>query len=159
MLDAAGICGIPLTVACQPRNLRGLEVPGSVTVVHGVYGEAYRRLLASADLVVTPTTAPAYPSGQSVVLEAMAMGRPTLTTDSAAMREYVTDDVTGVLVAPADPQALARSVAELMSDPARRDRMGAAGHDHVHEQHGFEQMWTAVGDVLTSAIDERAAAS
>ena len=56
---------------------------------------------------MTPTIAPAYPSGQSVVLEAMSMGRATLTTDSPAMREYVADGVDGVLVRPRDPAHMA----------------------------------------------------
>ncbi len=108
LIAAARMSGIPLTLVCFPRNIAGLDLPAAVTLRSNIPHGEYRSLLHTADLVVTPTVAPAYPSGQSVVLEAMSMGRATLTTDSAAMREYVTDGVDGVLVPASDPAEMAR---------------------------------------------------
>lgn len=151
LFEAAALTGLPMTVACEPRNLAGLIRPSGIRLVRA-YGADYRQLLHEADVVVTPTSAPAYPSGQTVVLEAMAMGRATLTTDSPAMREYVTADVDGVLVRPRDPRALADELVALLGDPARRERLGERAHATVRERFTSERMWDAAADVLREVL-------
>ena len=145
---------LAMTVACQPRNLVGLDVPPQVRILTGVYGEGYRRLLHGADIVVTPTTAPAYPSGQSVVLEAMAMCRATVTTDSAAMRDYVAPGHDGLLVPPRDPDGLAQVLVALAADPARRAALGAAGRRRVLADFTLDRMWAGVAAALHDAIGQ-----
>jgi len=152
LFEAARRSEIPIRVACEPRNLHGLAVPPQVTILSGVYDDAYRRLLHQADLVVTATTGPAYPSGQSVVLEAMAMGRPTLTTDSAAMRDYVRDGIDGVLTPRADPGALARRMSELVDSPDRCAALGKSAQRRVRECFDLTTMWDSLIDVMRAAL-------
>ena len=149
LAEAARLARVPVTLVCQPRNLTGVGLPDNVTVRQGIYDDAYRRVLHSADLVVTPTIAPAYPSGQSVVVEAMAMGRATLTTDSDAMRDYVRDDVDGALVPAGDPAALARAMLALTEDAPRRELLGSAAARTVRERFTTEHMWDAVALLLS----------
>jgi glycosyltransferase involved in cell wall biosynthesis len=53
-------------------------------------------------------------------------------TTGGALPEVVgTDGLAGVLVPPADPSALGAAIAELLSDPDRIERMGAAGRERV----------------------------
>jgi glycosyltransferase involved in cell wall biosynthesis len=148
LFEAAHRAALPMTVACHPRNIAGLSVPPEITIVTGAFNGDYRRLLHGADVVVTPTTAPAYPSGQSVVLEAMAMGRPTVTTDSAAMREYVRPDVDGILVPPGDPDRLASAVQGLLGDHGRATALAISGAERVRAAFTFEDLWSAVAEVL-----------
>ena len=155
LFAAARQADLPMTVVCRPENIAGLDVPAQVTVRHGVFDEDYRRLLHDADLVVTPTVAPAYPSGQSVVLEAMSMGRATLTTDSAAMRDYVDDGKTGDLMPAFDATATARALVELVADGERRSTLGAAAARAVRERFTFERMWSGVAGVMDEAITAR----
>lgn len=152
LFEASAISGLPMTVACQPRNIAGLTVPSGVRVV-SAYGKEYRRLLHFADLVVTPTVAPAYPSGQSVVLEAMSMGRPTLTTDSPAMREYVRDGWDGALMPARDAAGVAERLSGLMSDPALRETLGRRGAESVRAAFDCRSMWEQIGKVLRSVVD------
>jgi glycosyltransferase involved in cell wall biosynthesis len=150
LLAAARLADMPVTLVCYPRNIAGLDVPPQVTVRSGVYHDEYRKLLRCADLVVTPTVAPAYPSGQSVVLEAMSMGRATLTTDSPAMRDYVTDGVDGVLVPPRDPAALAQLMTALMTDTGRRQLLGTAAAHTVQEDFSLRVMWQHLAKLMTA---------
>jgi glycosyltransferase-like protein len=60
------------------------------------------------------------------VLEAMAAELPVLVSDRPPFTEYVTAQA-GVLVDPEDASALQRALAELATDPERRQRLGAAG--------------------------------
>jgi glycosyltransferase involved in cell wall biosynthesis len=101
-------------------------------------------------LVVTPTVAPAYPSGQTVMLEAMSMGRATLTTDSVAIRDYVTNEVDGVLVPPRDPEAMAELIVDLLADKERLQALGNAATLTVRRKFGLEQLWQKVSHLMIS---------
>ncbi|RZK02298.1 MAG: glycosyltransferase family 1 protein [Novosphingobium sp.] len=61
------------------------------------------------------------------ILEAMAIGRAVITTDMPGCREPVRDGVSGFLVPPQDPAALAAAMARFCLDPALAERMGAEG--------------------------------
>ncbi len=60
------------------------------------------------------------------VLEAMAMGRAIITTDSPGCRETVRDGVNGFLVPPRDPDALYAAMLRFVVEPGLAEQMGAA---------------------------------
>lgn len=62
-------------------------------------------------------------------IEAAACGTPTIASDSPGLRESVADGVTGRLVPHGDVSALARAMRELVSDPARVERLGGAARE------------------------------
>src|SRR3546814_10494124 len=67
----------------------------------------------------------------NVLVEAQSQGLACLATRVAAIPELVDDGVTGVLVPPDNPAALAAALARLIADPAERRRLGAAGQQRV----------------------------
>jgi len=64
-------------------------------------------------------------------LEAMAAGRTVIASDVGGMRELITDGVTGLLVPPDDPPALAAALRRVMEDPPLRKRLGAEGRERI----------------------------
>jgi glycosyltransferase involved in cell wall biosynthesis len=96
-----------------------------------------------------PTLADAYASGSVVVLssvvegfplglvEAMFCGRATVSTDVGAVVEVIGG--TGLVVPPRNPRALAEACAALLSDPERRERLGAAARARALELFTVEQ--------------------
>ncbi|WP_075219762.1 glycosyltransferase [Acuticoccus yangtzensis] len=66
----------------------------------------------------------------NVIMEAMAMGLPVVSTAVSAVPEIVTD-ATGLMVPPRDSKALAAALAALAADPQRRIAMGRAGQARV----------------------------
>jgi glycosyltransferase involved in cell wall biosynthesis len=68
------------------------------------------------------------------VLEAMATGRATVTTDAPGCRETVDDGDNGFLVPVADPGALADAMNRFVADPGLAVRMGARGRALVAER-------------------------
>lgn len=63
----------------------------------------------------------------NVLAEAMAMRLPVVATAVSGIGELIADGVSGRLVAPNDPAALARVLGELLDDPAQRQRLAAEG--------------------------------
>jgi glycosyltransferase involved in cell wall biosynthesis len=87
--------------------------------------------LASAHIAVQPST---YREGlPKSALEAMASGKPLVATNIPGCREAVVDGVTGLLVSPTDPIALAEGIKRLIDDPALRARFGAAARARALE--------------------------
>lgn len=74
------------------------------------------------------------------LIEAAASSRPSVATDVGGVRAVVDDGVTGFLVPPGEPEALARKVAEVLGDPQLQRRMGAAGRDRVRLRFGHERL-------------------
>ena len=65
------------------------------------------------------------------LLEAMSLGTPVVATDLPAVREIVRDGVTGVLVAPGDPTALADGIGRVLDDDACAARLATAARRRV----------------------------
>ena len=66
-----------------------------------------------------------------VALESMACGTPPIVTAVASLPELVEDGVTGFVVPPNDPRAIAEAIDVLVRDPARRAEMGRRGRASV----------------------------
>lgn len=92
------------------------------------------RRMADADFLVLPSVTVEEMFGL-VVLEAMAAGRPVITTAvPSAVREVNAPGVTGLEVPLRDVAALAQALETLSHDPARRRKMGEAGRKRVVER-------------------------
>ena len=92
------------------------------------------RRMADADFLVLPSVTVEEMFGL-VVLEAMAAGRPVITTAvPSAVREVNVPGVTGLEVPLRDVNALARALETLSRDPGRRAFMGEAGRKRVAER-------------------------
>lgn len=79
----------------------------------------------------------------NVVLEAMASGLPVVATAVGGNPELVREGVTGTLVPPDDPDALARALAALAAEPARAQALGLAGRAEVEARFSLRSMMTA----------------
>jgi glycosyltransferase involved in cell wall biosynthesis len=94
-------------------------------------------ILAGLDLFALPSLWEGLPN---VVLEAMAAGLPVAATAVGGTPEVVVDGITGILVPPHDPGALARPITRLLRDPDLRCKMGQAGRERVERCFTVEQM-------------------
>ena len=79
--------------------------------------------LRACDIFVFPSL---YEGLGIALIEAMAAGCVCVATNTGPIPEVVQDGKDGVLVPPADAEALARAVCDLLGDPARRSELGAA---------------------------------
>ena len=94
-------------------------------------------ILARASIAVSAS----YAEGISnAILEGMAARLPVVATTVGGSPELVRDGVTGYLVPPGAPAALARRLVDLLAAPARGRRMGERGRRMVEREFGLDQM-------------------
>ena len=123
------------------RRLRALAeevgVADRVTFLGHVPYAAMPKLMRSADIVITlPQTVP---TGM-VALEAMACGVPVIASAVGAHLDSVVDGVTGFLIPPRNPAALARRAREVLGDPTLRTALGYAGADRARSRFSLERI-------------------
>ena len=94
----------------------------------GVAQDHIRALYAQADAFALASFAEGIPV---VLMEAMAMEIPCVTTAITGIPELIRDGRDGLLVAPSDVAALSAALARLIDDPALARRLGAAGRQRV----------------------------
>lgn len=110
------------------------------------------RIMEAADLVVHPTLHEAF---CSVIIEAMALERPLVTTDVAAAPEQVDTGETGILVPARNPEALAAAIATMLADPDRASAMGAEARRRVVDRFSFPKMMRLYEDTYDEVLNRR----
>lgn len=75
----------------------------------------------------------------NVLMEAMAMQLPVVSTYHSGIPELVQDRINGLLMPPGDEKALANALGELLDNPALRIRLGQRGRERVREHFEVEQ--------------------
>jgi glycosyltransferase involved in cell wall biosynthesis len=111
-----------------------------------------RALLARLDVFVMSSVIEGMPN---VLLEALAVGRPSVVTGVGGMPEIVTHEETGLIVPPADPRQLATGIARLLADPAAAQRLGDAGRALVERRYSAAAMghrFTELYDALRPGV-------
>ena len=87
-----------------------------------------------------------------ILTEAFAAGTPVVASGIAGYSDVVTDGVDGVLVPPADAQALAEELQRLHHEPERRERMGAAARRSA-ERYAWPRVASEVEGVYERALE------
>ena len=128
-----------------------LSISGAVRTAHGLSDAELAELVASAELACVPSL---YEGFSLPAVEALACGTPLVASRAGAIPEVVgTDGSAAELVEPADPNALARALGDLLDDPARRQRMGAAGRERALARYSWESVAAATVDCYAEAIE------
>jgi glycosyltransferase involved in cell wall biosynthesis len=104
--------------------------------------------------VLALTSAQPEPFG-NVVMEAMGMGLPVVATNIGGSLDQVLDGITGFLVPPADPEALAGAIEKLMKNPELRQQMGAAAMGRLQKNFSLAEMTQKIEQVFNEAINNR----
>ncbi|ALD13701.1 glycosyltransferase [Clavibacter capsici] len=122
--------------------------------LHGRVSQAdMPAVMRSADVVVC---APWYEPFGIVPLEAMASGVPVVASAVGGLTDSVVDGVTGILVPPRDPAAIADALGMLLADPARRRALGRAGRDRMEHGYSWATVAARTADAYRSAIQSAA---
>ena len=133
----------------RPRLEEQAQALGMFERIHftgWLSGEAVVRQYQQSNLYVASSRHEGMPN---VVLEAMAAGLPVVATAIAGNEELVLPGTNGLLVPPDDPQALQKSLRELLSDPDQLEKMGAASRHRVAAAY----TWEATADQYLALLE------
>src|SRR3954468_3447841 len=141
----------------EVRRLRALAESAGVASRVFMRGRLDRdqmpALLRSADAVVC---VPWYEPFGIVPLEAMACGRPVVASAVGGIQDTVVDQVTGLLVPPRRPDALAAALRTMLATPTRALAYGIAGRDRVLARYGWDRVADCTLAVYEEVVAERA---
>jgi glycosyltransferase involved in cell wall biosynthesis len=122
-----------------------------VRITGWISSEQVRNELLAARALVLPSFAEGLPV---VIMEAMAIGRPVISTFVAGIPELVQDGVNGWLVPAGDVQAVAAAMRDaLAASPERLLEMGVQAHRRVHERHHVDVEASRLKSLFQKALE------
>ena len=120
-----------------------------VTLEGSVNQDRIRDFYRRADIFVLPSFAEGIPV---VLMEAMAMEVPCISTFVAGIPELIRNDIDGILVPPSDDLELAAGIQRLIDDSELRRRLGAAGRRRVIEKYDLDRNVAHLTEIFTNRI-------
>ncbi len=121
------------------------EVPSNIRLISNLHGEKYLDHLANCWACVIPIDDPTVGSGQSVLLQAWALGRPVLCTRCEVLEgDYVHAGV-DALVVDKKPGAMRQALDELRSDSALWESLSKTGRQQMEASHSLRALGEFVG--------------
>ena len=127
---------------------RRLEIADCVRFTRQVPYSEVPGYLNAMDIVVAPFTSNRGETSPFKILDALACGRPVVSSDLPSVRLLAEASRAVALVPPDDPKALAEELRRLLADPARREELGRRGRAFVLAQHD----WDRIGDQMAAVL-------
>ena len=140
LVMAARHIAAPVVVVCGQHDLEyvTLPLPANVTVHREVPRERYLDLLSRCRVVALPLLPTERATGQVVMLEAMALGKPVVTTSSPGTIDTIRHGENGFLIEEEDPAALTHQVNALLRDHDLARRIGTQAVADMRAQGSVE---------------------
>jgi glycosyltransferase involved in cell wall biosynthesis len=161
LLEAAQIAsnlGVPIQLlivgSSESDEIEGhIKRVGESLPVHRVMAVTDPRpYFLAMDVNCLPTLREGFPN---VVLEAAALGIPTITTDATGARDSVVDGITGLIFPVNDAQALASALVRCATEPGLIDRLSTAGRERVAADFDQSTVWAAHERFLETTLSAR----
>ena len=116
-----------------------------------------RNLYARSKFVVVPLRASDTDNGVTVILEAMAMGKPVICSRTRGQVDVIQEGVTGIYVPIGDAAALRAAILSLWTEPQRAREMGRNARAYVEKYHTLEKFTSTARSAAEAALDGRPA--
>ena len=152
LLRAAPLFAAPLRLVLGKRHRLPAPIPPNVQVSRNLSLKESLDWMRRAAVVAIPLVPSERSTGQVVLFEAMAMGKPVVATRAAGTVDYVRDGENGLLVEPGDAPALALAIRRLLQDPALARRLAATAledcrREWLPDQHARRKL-EAIAELL-----------
>jgi colanic acid/amylovoran biosynthesis glycosyltransferase len=129
--------------------IAGNGLSDHVTLEGSVNQDRIRDYYRKADIFVLASFAEGVPV---VLMEAMAMQIPCISTFVAGIPELIRNGIDGILVPASDDRELARAIQQLIDDPGLRWRLGAAGRARVIERYDLDRNVAQLARIFADRI-------
>lgn len=139
LLQVAPQINAPIVILCGRKDLLGEAAPANVRIFRDLPTEEYLDHVRRCAVMVLPLLPTERSTGQVVMLEAMALGKPVVATRSPGTADHISDRENGRLVPPGDSAALAAAVNDLLASPAAARTLAERALKDVLERNTFDQ--------------------
>ncbi len=137
-LDAVRGLDYRFVVVAPQADVVGRELPVNVELRCDIPRDEYLALLQQAAFVVVPLQPRVSSTGQVVVLEAYACGKPVVATRTLGVADYVREGETGLFCAAGDAQDMRKAILAMIESPQGRAAWGRAALEWVQQEFTFE---------------------
>jgi glycosyltransferase involved in cell wall biosynthesis len=138
-----------LSSICQMVKSYGLE--GNVIFMGLVPRRELSGIISKASLYVLPSLDEGMPY---VLLETMACGKAVIGSDIPGISDVISQGKNGILVPPKDPEALARTISQLLNDKNLRKKLGSNARKLMIEKYSWNTVIKSVEEVYREAIQD-----
>jgi glycosyltransferase involved in cell wall biosynthesis len=140
----------------QYQDARSRAVQDNVEAFTNISYVEMRRLYNECSFVVVPLLGDFdHPAGVTVIVEAMAMGKPVIATYSRGIEEFIEDSVTGFWVSPGSPTQLREKIQLLWSNPRLAKEMGDRARESVKARVDMERFANELAGIITGEMCPR----
>jgi glycogen synthase len=127
--------------------VRGLE--GYVSFIGYVTDEQRNALIEACELAVIPSL---YEPFGIVVLEAMALGKPTVVSNTGGMKGIIKHLQTGMLMVPGNPKSLLEQIEFLLNQPEKAKEIGSKGKQIVQSLYGWKRIAAETSRIMKDTL-------
>ncbi len=135
--------------ASLEQHASALELGESIIFEGSVNQDKIRDLYAQADLFAIPSFAEGIPV---VLMEAMSMEIPCVTTRITGIPEMIRDGIDGLLTTPSDVEELAGAIGKMIDDPELRERLAKNGRIRVQEHYNLSKSVDRLASIFNRRI-------
>jgi glycosyltransferase involved in cell wall biosynthesis len=134
------ITGIDCTfvIVSNPESVKGIKLPSNLLLHCDIPYHKYIELIENCAFVVVPLVNLTRSTGQVVILEAMALGKPVISTRTTGTTEYIEDGVNGLLVQPKDVACMREAIMKLINDAEYSSKLALEALEMVKKRHTFD---------------------
>lgn len=111
-----------------------------------------RDLYSKARFLVVPLYPARHACGYAVIVEAMAMGKPVITTRTEAQCDFIVDGENGYTLEPGDVEAMRNKIQELLANPERVAEMGTNARKRIETHYSLEAYCSRIEDAIRKQL-------
>lgn len=155
LIKAAEGLGTKVRIICSKHNLKGLHIPRQTDVLYDVPYVQLREQYAAARFVVVPTKSTDYAAGQTVLLEAMAMGKAVIASKSEGL--YSSLELKNykhcIFVEPQNIEDFKNAMRYLLDNPGEADKIGKNARKIVEDNYNTENYASRLAKIFRDVVE------
>jgi glycosyltransferase involved in cell wall biosynthesis len=146
-----------IVVASSPWSSSQIELSeaNNITRMSRISYADLRRLYSGARLVVLPLHGVDYAAGANGLLEAMAMGKAVISSNTLGLRDYLQWDDAVVCVPPDDPVSMRSALNKLLHDESKCRELGMYARRLVTQRMNIDTYVNAILQIIHSAHERK----
>jgi len=136
-----------LTVICRNADIKNIDLPSNIEVLHNIYFQDYYMYLQKAQVVIIPLKDVNISAGQLVLLQAMSLGKILVVTRCVGIEDYV-DENCAIIVEPHSSDAINEAVKYILKNKEKCILMARNAYKRYENEFTIKHFATRIADIF-----------